>query len=64
MASKNIKEMTAEEALNLCRENSSRLLELRFKIAAHQVKEVRQIRHLKREAARARTHLRSLINKI
>lgn len=53
-----IKKKTKEDLRKLLAEHRSRLLELRFKLKANQVKDVREVRELKKDVARLLTALK------
>ena len=54
-----LQKKTEEDMMKMLAEYRTRLQELGFKIAANQVKNVREVRQIKKDIARILTHLKA-----
>lgn len=57
MSYEEVKKLTKEDAQKRLAETQARLQEIRFKLGANQVKDVREVRTLRREIAHLLTHV-------
>lgn len=64
MDAKTLRAKNSEALIKEMREAQARLKELRFKVSTNQLKDVREIRELKRAIARIKTLLAQSVNKL
>ncbi len=57
-----LKKWNLEDTDKLLNEAQARLQEFRFKIGANQMKDVREVRDLRKDIARLQTYRRTLVN--